>query len=415
MLRRLIPVLAVALWTAAPATAATFLDRAYGTPSTGLSARSRALGGAGAALAGGAFSLVDNPATLVFGRGSRADLTGSLMRASENRYVPLFDTFDSYVDDAAIAVNDNLYGSFQGGVVVDRAATRHVILAAGVFDRYDPRYDYRDERRTTATSDQLVAERFIRTRGVLRAASVGAAVPLPHGLGVGLALNGYFGTFEDRDALVPHTGTVSGRVVETERELRGFTVTLGGAWRVNERVDLGLAWESRPKLRDEYVVREDGVVTSAAGARDDLRLPYRLQAGMAYRPRNTFRTTFVMDGVFEPWSDAEDPWVPAQSLQDAWDVRFGLEHMYLDAVPGRIGFRFARPYASREADRATFTFGAGFNAGRWALDVSTEVGKAISRQTPLWPRDEQPAAVGAGMDRVEDTLVEVHLGARLDF
>jgi len=326
--------------------------------------------------------------------------------------VPLFDTFDSYVDDAAISVNDHVYGSLQGGVVVDRSVRERVILAAGVFDRYDPRYDYRDERRTTATSDDLLAERFIRTRGVLRAASVGVAVPLPHGLGAGLALNGYFGTFEDRDALVAHASTVSGRVVETERDLRGFTVTLGGAWRANERVDLGIAWESRPKLRDEYVVHEDGATTAA---RDDLRLPYRLQAGVAYRPRNTFRTTFVMDGVFEPWSDAEDPWSPGQELQDAWDVRFGLEHLYLDAVPGRIGFRFARPYASKEADRATFTFGAGFNAGRWALDVSTEVGKAISRQAPLWPRDEQPAAVGAGMDRVEDTLVEVHLGARLDF
>jgi len=415
MLRRLIPVLAVALWMAPPATAATFLDRAYGTPDVGLSPRARALGGAGTALASGAFSLVDNPAALTFDRGHRADFAGTLVRASENRFVPLFDTFDSYVDDAAIAVNDHVYGSFQGGFVVDRAEAQHVILAAGIFDRYDPRYDYRDERRTTATSDQLLAERFIRTRGVLRAFSVGAAVPFPHGLGAGIALNGYFGTFEDRDALVPHASTVSGRVTETERALRGFTATLGGAWRVNERVDLGVAWESAPKLRDEYEVREDGLPVTPSGAHDDLKLPWRLQGGLAYRPRNTFRTTFVADAVFEPWSDAEDPLNPGLDLEDAWDVRFGLEHLYLDAVPGRIGFRYARPYGMKEADRATFTFGAGFNAGRWAVDFATEIGKAISRQEPLWPRDEQSSAVGAGMDRVEDTLVEVHVGARLGF
>ena len=35
--------------------------------------------------------------------------------ASENRFVPIFDTFDSFVDENAIAVNDKEYGTLQGG------------------------------------------------------------------------------------------------------------------------------------------------------------------------------------------------------------------------------------------------------------------------------------------------------------
>jgi hypothetical protein len=44
----------------------------------------------------------------------------------------------------------------------------------------------------------------------------------------------------------------------------------------------------------------------------------------------------------------------------------------------------------------------GYESDRFALDFAGEIGKAISRQEPLWPRDEQGPAVGAGMDRVED-------------
>ena len=39
--------------------------------------------------------------------------------------------------------------------------------------------------------------------------------------------------------------------------------------------------------------------------------------------------------------------------------------------------------------------------------------KAPEGQEPLWPRDEQGPAVGAGMDRVEDTVVGVFIGVRI--
>ena len=63
--RLMMGLLAAALWAQA-AGADTFLDRGYGTHELGVSARSRGLGGAGAALATGPYSLVDNPAALAF-------------------------------------------------------------------------------------------------------------------------------------------------------------------------------------------------------------------------------------------------------------------------------------------------------------------------------------------------------------
>ena len=189
---------------AGPVHADSALDRYFGTPQLGQSVRSFSLGGAGSALNQGAYSLVDNPAGMAVESGSRVDLNVSLARSSEIRFVPLFDTFDSYVDDAAIAVNDHQYASLTGGVLWDTGFGTGLKIGLGLFDRYDPRYDYQDERRSTSTSDQLLAERFITTTGVLRAVSLGAALPIRLGSAAGLAVNWYYGTIKSRDALVPH-------------------------------------------------------------------------------------------------------------------------------------------------------------------------------------------------------------------
>ena len=417
MKRRMAAVLvSIALVSGAGAAlGASFLDRSWGTPEAGLSARSRAMGGAGVASANGAYSLADNPAALILGAGSRAHLAGGVMRASENRFVPLFDTFDSFVDEAAIAINDHAYPSLTGGVAWDPRRWHGVTFAAGILDRLDPRYDYYDERRTTATTDVIVSERFIRTRGVLRSASVGAALPLRAGAGVGLAFHRWFGLIEERDALVPRAAGVSGRVTALSRRLSGHSFSLGAAWRANPRLDLGLSYETAPRLHDDFTRWQDDSIVSAPQSNVDTRLPSRVAFGAAYRPRNAFRTTFALDAVYTPWSELEDPLLPDAAFLDTWDVRVGLEHIYYNALPGRIGFRYARSYALREADRATFTFGLGHRVGRVALDLSGEVGKRISRQAPLWPRDEQGPAVGTGRDRVEDTLLRVFLGAEMGF
>ena len=134
---------------AGPAVADSALDRYFGTPELGSSVRSRSMGGAGSALDQGAYSLVDNPAGIAIFRGSRFDLGVGLLRASETRFVPLFDTFDSYVDDAAIAINNHQYAALQGGIVWDPGLANGLAVGFGLFDRFDPRYDYSDERRST--------------------------------------------------------------------------------------------------------------------------------------------------------------------------------------------------------------------------------------------------------------------------
>ncbi len=421
MTRAVVTILLSGLLLAAaqPAGAYSFIDRAYGTPELGLSPRSRAMGGAGIAMGNGAYSLVDNPAALVLSGGNGIQLQGYLSRASENRFLPLFDTFDSFVDENAIAVNDNTYGGVQGGFTLDRWGDRGIVVAAGIFNRYDPRYDYFDELRTSDLDDAIINNRIIRTEGMLRAATVGAAIPLgTDGSGLGVAVNYYFGTFTDRTVTVEdptHFDSSVSNDEKLERKLSGASVTVGAVAYVNERLTVGAAVETAPKLNNDYTRWFDGSVTSAEESSGNLDLPVRYQGGATYRPRNTFETTFALDVIYTPWSDLKDDLAPDQDLEDTWDVRFGLEHVFYNGLPGRIGFRYAESYALDEADRATFTFGFGYVLDMLTVDISGEVGKWVTRQEPIRPRDEESSAVGLGRDRVEDTLVRVFLGVDYAF
>lgn len=394
--------------------AASFLDRAFGTRELGVSARLRGMGGAGGALGDGALGLFDNPVSPVLSGDAvpeavHVQFSGRLARTSENRFVPLYDTFDSYVRETAIAVNDHAYGSYDVGVTFAPRRAAGVVFALSSVEAWDPRYDHYDERRSTATTDQVVSEAFLSTQGTLRATALSAARAFPRGVTGGAAVHYYSGKLTDRDALVPRQNGVSGRVDETRRTLSGATLSLGLAWRANERLTGAVAWESGPRLESRYTTfRDDSVVAGPDAKRTEFRPP-RVHVSGAYHPRNTVRTVFAADVVWTPWSRVTLPDEPAFELLDTWEFRFGLEHRYLRDLPGRIGFRYERSPFLREADRAWFTFGAGWRIERFVMNGALEVGKRVSRQAPLWPRAQQAGAVGAGLDRVEDTTARASL------
>lgn len=404
----------------APGAAAgwSFLDRAYGTTELGLSPRARALGGAGAALPAGGWSLVENPALLAAAPGRRAHVAASFARASENRYVPLFDTFDSYVDETAIAVNDHGYAAADAALAWGDVRGSGVALAAGVFGRADARYDYADERRSV-TTDRIVSTRTIETRGLLRSAALGIAAPAWRGraftTGVGAAFHRWFGTLDDRDALAPYLAPGDAVVTRERRRLEGWSLAVGATATAGDRVRAGVCYETSPRLDDAFTRWRDGAIVEGPDAGGTLRLPPRVQAGLSVRPRGAPRSTAAMDLVFVPWSKAHDPRRAGGPLHDVWEARFGLEHVFHDDVPARVGFRYASSYGMVEADRAVFTFGVGWRAARAHFDVAGEVGKRNSRQAPLWTRPDPGPAVGLGSDRVEDTLVRLTAGAEWAF
>jgi long-subunit fatty acid transport protein len=314
-----------------------------------------------------------------------------------------------------------------GGVVLDPWGEHGVILSAGLFDRYDPRYDYWDERRTTSTSDEVVNNLVMETQSVMRSLTLGAAYPIRGGHGVGVALNYYYTSYSDRSALAPQVASSDFGENRINRSANGWSLTLGGVATLSERIRVGATLETEPQLSDDYEVWIDGDNITPDASNGDLNYPLRLQFGGTYQPRNEFRTTFAVDFVFTRWTHLKESipdsitaelnsaWYPSGDLKDTWEVRFGLEHKFYNNLPARLGFRYGESYNLDEADRATFTAGVGYGVNQLTFGISGELTKINSRQDPVRPREEQGSAVGLGTDRVDDSQILVVLDAKYSF
>jgi hypothetical protein len=92
---------------ATAATAGTALEAQYGSPAALLLPEINGMGGTGAALYRGGVSNVINPAFLSAEQGWRLDAAVAVEEAHEDRFVPLFDTFVSYVTDTATATTSS--------------------------------------------------------------------------------------------------------------------------------------------------------------------------------------------------------------------------------------------------------------------------------------------------------------------
>src|SRR6187455_3386960 len=160
--------LAVLQQGAGIAGATTFLDAGFGTPMGGSSPRSLGMGSTGISLRQGSDALFFNPAVIVPENGKlELDFAAGLTQANEDRLVPLYDTFQSFVTETVVALNRNTYANASGGITWRLPGNT-------------PR-------------DRLLEERQIEQGGRLRSLTVGAGAEAMSHLQVGFSLHRYFG------------------------------------------------------------------------------------------------------------------------------------------------------------------------------------------------------------------------------
>jgi hypothetical protein len=442
----------------APSAAAfTSLDAAYGTPFDAATAKSAAMGSVGVSLFQGSASLIQNPALLgSFQDRALVDLTGGLLQADEDRFEPLFDSFESYVTEMAYASNRNSYGSLQGGALFRLSPERSMTVGVGVYERYLFDYEYFEEVRDPegrtnqvpgGVRDQVIQTRDYSLDGRLRSLSFGYGMELmPQRLSVGLSLHRWFGTVDHVANMVTMENyeTIYQNPPSSaafEQELSGWSWTLGAQGRITPHVEAGVSYEG------EYTL--DGALTTAdttgtlgmwvpydqeqrmavdSGGDVEVRYPGTLAVGVALRPRNRLETVFSFDLVRRFWTGVDQESYRAQvltaqgELRDTWDLRLGLEHVFPNGMPARFGFRYLENYADRESARSIFSGGVGFPAGGFVFDVTVQYHRQTSRQAFLIERTlviegrgDSPYNEPQGLSKVEDGLVGVLVGVSRSF
>ena len=418
---------------AAGAAAAPQLTTDYGDQWAWRSADANAMGGTGVAVYRGGLSNIFNPALLAQENGTRLDAGLSLDQESEDRFQPLFDTFDSWVTDAAIAANRNHFWQTGFGAAQRvREGTVPLTAALSLTDRYPFQYDFEEDLRNPdpfsggTDRDMLLESRRRQLEGALRNLSLGLGAQVHERIAVGLAAHYAFGTRTDtwrvRDFATDDGDSSYEHVYE--QDLSGINVTFGVHGVVSERVEVGLAWESRLKASGDYGERRTdagGPVTDEVHA-GHIKYPDIYRAGLVFRPRTEPATVFTADLQYVPWSQTEDTEKAAGAngarLEDTVDVRIGLQHTFYNGVPVRFGFRHYDAYADKEAAASAFSAGVGLGLGEGLLNVSVELSKIsgiLAHQFPYPPDylggqyETDPEA------RVEDTRFRVGVGYTLNF
>jgi hypothetical protein len=417
---------ALVLWSCAAGSGAVpQIESGYGGQNAFLLPEINAMGGTGVTLYRGGMSGLLNPAMLTAAGGLRLDIAGSLDHQDEDRYQPLFDTFDSYVTDMVIASNrhDHYGAGFAvAGRVLDGA--NPIVMSLALADRYDFGYAFEEEVRDpdggSTPRDQILEDRLYKVKGTLRDLVLGIATDVMPGCSLGVAVNYAFGSRDEIWNRRYYDTADSSYVRRVQWDPSGVNATAGLRLRVSPRLEIGAAYETplsaKGDLHSDY---NDSLATDGSA---EVRYPGEYRLGLAVRPRNNPRTTIAAEVAYREWSVLEDDRTPgAEKLEDVLDVRLGVEHTFVNAMRMLFGFRHYDSYLDRETGTSVFTGGVHAPLGEGAVVVSLELSKLTAREQPhIFPYPDGVDGfgnpiIGGTTARVEDTRLRVGVGYSRSF
>ncbi|HPN39981.1 MAG TPA: hypothetical protein PKX36_00475 [Candidatus Cloacimonadota bacterium] len=356
---------------AAPSLAAwSITDSYFGNKYDGFEARAFAMGGAGTFNDLRPFGIAANPANLTLIK-SRVGFQGALLvnRAEDNRYIPLYNSFDNYIDDAVYASNINFYDDYAGSGF---ASMRFGLLKLGLGGYYKPllNFDgnYIEEIRNNRNTDNDVYPEKIAINAIENEGSLNQAAgvfSLGYELGENLELNlgaevsllsgeqtqmktirwSQWAIDTFTDAVDNPAKVLPDYTLSTETELEGTQMKGGLSMRLNNRFGLAATYTmkstldrtgSTHELQDAHY-QNAGIDISTPIAEDYI-LPSEVRLGFLYQPRNIMRTWFNLDVEYVKWSDV------SEHFEDQVNLYAGVEHWVENRLPLRLGFQAVNGY-----------------------------------------------------------------------
>ncbi len=340
-------------------------DTHFGYRYGALDARSFAMGSAGMYNNMRPAGFVLNPANLTAQQKTAGlDISTLINRATDTRMIPLYNSFDNYIDDAVYASNINAFTDFSGAGFASMAVAK-LRFGLGVYHKPYASFNgqYREEIRNNRNTDndgypEKIAQNDIENEGALL--KTGAALAVAYEFEDYWNVNlGFDFAFMNADITQETTirwtdwsrQEVGANVILpdyrriAEWELEGQQMRIGAAFRLGPRFGLGMTYTPETTLdltgtdyarRDAY--RNTGLDSTFVVLDGDYDLPSEMRIGLSYFPRNIMNTVFNMDVEMVKFSDTMD------FLDDTYNFYVGVEHHIVNRVPLRMGFQAVNSY-----------------------------------------------------------------------
>ncbi|MCK9557816.1 MAG: hypothetical protein PHO85_04065 [Candidatus Cloacimonetes bacterium] len=341
----------------------------YGQASLGqrygiLDARGFAMGGTGIYNNMRPGSIAINPANIT-AQENHAGLSLNTMinRAEDTRMLPLYNSFDAYIDDSVYASNINAFTDFAGA---GYAAMNLGRLHLGIGTYHTPYTSfsgkYSEEIRNNRNTDndgypEKIAQNEIDNSGVLMKTALAASIGFDIAdywnvnLGVDYAL---MSADVEQETTIRWSDWAVQTVGENilpdysrtrDWELEGQQLKLGAAFRMGPRWGMGITMSPKTTLDisgSDFTYLEaspntamDSTLVSMDG---DYDLPAEYRIGFSYFPRNVMRTVFKADLEMVQYSDLDDIY------DDVFNFYAGVEHHVVNRIPLRLGFQAVSSY-----------------------------------------------------------------------
>jgi hypothetical protein len=361
-----------------------------------LSPRSAGMGGTGTAAGSELMDKIINPANLGFLQdGLTAQFVFDVTQLEENRSMPMFNFFDSYVADATYASNTNFFTDLAIALAY-KMRFGDISVAASLdykpFINFNAYYEEQVRNNEGSDNDNyppILAMNYLESEGDIYSYGFTTAFSYHRDYedwfsksALGININMLNGEHRLERKIIWSEYAKDIAVLNDVEDNSGYdydavNFSLGLTSDISRRVSAGLMYAPG------FTMNFEDAFSDAEGEAD---YPAVLRAGIQFKPRNMLRTSFHFDLEMVNWSDVSD------FYDNVMNYYLGVEHVFPHTVPLRLGFNYVTSPSSSVDDIPSpivipsITAGTGFKIhGDLFLDLSGEFSHRKYETMDLFP------------------------------
>jgi hypothetical protein len=389
----------------------------YGVPTGFGGARALSMGYAGLAGAEALNAPLINPALSVNAEGFiSASVSGLMTKNEEDRSFPYYDNFGGFVDYGSFVYNQHWYSDLSAVLLFNLPVPLEIktVAALSFAPLYDYNYTYLEEVRTTGFTDAILAYNHIESTGTLNEIALSLAFTPMDNLSVGVHAGIVTGTVEQKAEIDSVDQSMRGiRQVETNKfspDNTPIRLQIGAAYQVDKHLTLAaryvlpmlISFKSDYSLQtqditlfralDPYSVFANNFSAGTAGYDSaatsgftrEIEYPASVGLGLEYRFTNILEARMNLDFIYTYWSDFSDNLNPDIRFEDTYAIRVGVEHIFFDNMPFRVGFDFHPLRENRELTETIFTAGTGMMFDQFGINMSGGLSMLTYQQADMY-------------------------------
>lgn len=142
-----------------------------------------------------------------------------------------------------------------------------------------------------------------------------------------------------------------------------------------EFYEKGSGYEIGGVLNYEFNWRLKAVLKGSLGQRfntpiNDYEYPYRLGAGLIFKPVNKLPAVATVEVIYTPWERLKVNNLTGEDLVNTVSVSAGIEHRLKPGLYLRFGYRWEPTYIDKEITRSKITYGLGYEHWGFKFDIA---------------------------------------------